>query len=181
MKTLNTIQTISRIGKILSKIIYICCIIGVAGCIVGMVSIPFTDTGVLKIGGVTISGLIVNRAGIELNGLYPLLTGAMIVCIGQCITAKFAELYFKHELSAGTPFTLSGAKELLRLGILTICVPLGTLIVAQIVSSIMAAWLGCGETFKLDEGDSVALGVMFIVLSLVCKYGAESGGEQIKA
>lgn len=69
----------------------------------------------------------------------------------------------------------------MRLGILTICVPLGTLIVAQIVSSIMAAWLGCGETFKLDEGDSVALGVMFIVLSLVCKYGAESGSEQIKA
>lgn len=102
MKTLNTIQTISKIGKILSKIIYICCIIGVAGCIVGMVSIPFADTGVLKIGGVTISGLIVNRARIELAGLYPLLTGAMIVCIGQCITAKFAELFFKHELSAGT-------------------------------------------------------------------------------
>lgn len=103
MKTLNTIQTISKIGKILSKIIYICCIIGVAGCIVGMVSIPFADTGVLKIGGVTISGLIVNRARIELAGLYPLLTGAMIVCIGQCITAKFAELFLSTSCQQVPP------------------------------------------------------------------------------
>ncbi len=173
MKTLNTIQTLSKIGKILSKIVYICCIIGIVGCAVGIVSLPFADTGILKIGGVTIYGLIVNRAGIDLNSLYPLMTGAMIVCIGQAVTAKFAERYFSHELTAGTPFTLAGANELLRLGIITICVPLGSLILAQIVSSIVAEFIGCGEAFKIEGGDSVALGVMCILMSLLCKYGAE--------
>lgn len=173
MKTLNTIQILSKIGKILSKIIYICCIIGTVGCAIGMASLPFADTGVLKIGGVTIYGLIVNRAGIDLNSLYSLMTGAMIVCIGQAVTAKFAEGYFAHELTAGTPFTLSGAKELFRLGIVTICVPLGSLILAQIISAIVAELIGCGEAFKLDGGDSVALGVMFIFMSLLCRYGAE--------
>ncbi len=173
MKTLNTIQTLSKIGKILSKIVYIFCIIGAVGCIVGVVCLPFADTGVLKVGGVTIYGLVVNRAGIDLNSLYSLMTGAMIVCIGQAVTAKFAERYFSHELTAGTPFTVGGAKELLHLGIITICVPLGAMILAQIISSIVTEFIGCGDAFKLEGGDSVTLGVMFIVMSLLCKYGAE--------
>lgn len=173
MKTLKTIQTLSKIGRILSKIIFICCVIGAAGCAIGMVSLPFADTGVLKIGGVTVYGLIVNRTGIDLNSLYPLMTGAMLVCVGQAVTAKFAAGYFAHELTAGTPFTLAGAKELLRLGIITICVPLGALLLAQIVSGVMAEIIGCGEMLQLDGGDSVILGVMFLFMSLLCRYGAE--------
>lgn len=177
VKILNTIQTLSKIGKVLSKIVYICCVIGAVGCAVGMACLPFADTGILKLGGVTISGLIVNRAGIDLNSLYPLMTGAMIVCIGQAVTAKCAESYFQHELAAGTPFTLPGAKELLRLGVVTISVPLGTLILAQIASGVLAELIGCGEAFKLDGGDSVSLGVMFLVIALLCQYGAETAKE----
>lgn len=173
MNTLNTIQTFSKIGRILSKLVYICCVIGAVGCAVGMASLPFADSGILKIGGVTVYGLIVNRAGLELNSLYPLMTGALIVCVGQAVTAKFAEGYFRHELAAGTPFTFSGAKELLRLGIITICVPLGSLIVAQIISGILAGFLNCGEAFQLDSVDSVTLGIMFLFMSLLCQYGAE--------
>lgn len=173
MKTLKTIQTLSKIGKVFSKIVYICCLIGAIGCAVGMASLPFADADVLKIGGVTIHGLIVNRAGIDLASLYPLMSGALLVCVGEAVTAKFAEKYFTHELAAGTPFTTDGAKELLRLGILTICVPLGTLILAQIVSGVIAEIIGCGEVFKLDGDGSVTLGVMFIFMSLLCKYGAE--------
>lgn len=174
MKTLKIIQTLSKVGKILSKIILICCIIGAAGCAVGMASLPFADTGIIKIGGVSIHGFIVNRAGIELNSLYPLMTGAMTVCIGQAVTAKLAERYFTHELAEGTPFTFSGAKELMRLGIITLAVPLGTVILAQIISGVMAEIIGCGEAFKTDGGDSIELGVMFIVMSLICRYGAEA-------
>lgn len=177
MKTLETIQTLAKIGRVLSKIVYIGCIIGVAGCIVGMVSLPFADTGAIKIGGMTLYGLMVNRAGMEPRGLYPLMTGAMLVCIGQGITAAFAQRYFKRELAAGTPFTLDGAGELLRLGILTVCVPLGALLMAQIASAIVAELVGCGETFKLEGGDSVALGVMFMVMSLLCRHDAERAAQ----
>lgn len=180
MKTLNTIQTLSKIGKILSKIVFICCIIGAVGCAIGMVCLPFGDTEILKIGGVTIHGLISNHADIDLNSLYPSLTAVMLVCVGQAVTVKFAEAYFTHELTAGTPFTLDGAKELLRLGIITICVPLGTQIIAEIVSGILAAILHCGEAFKMSADGSVALGVMFIVMSLLCRYGAEMQSQAAK-
>lgn len=173
MKTLNTIQTLSKIGKVLSKINYIFCLIGAIGCAVGLASLPFADQGIFKIGGVTIYGLIVNRAGIDLTALYPAMAGVMILCIGQAVLAKFAELYFKNELTAGTPFTLAGAKEMLRLGILTICIPLGCLIVAEIISGIIAGFLNCDDLLKIENGGSVTLGVMFIVMSVLCRYGAE--------
>ena len=178
MKTLNTIQTLSKIGKVLSKISFIFCLIGTIGCAVGLASLPFANQGIFKIGGVSIYGLIVNRAGIDLTGLYPAMTGAMILCIGQMVLAKNAEKYFAHELAAGTPFTQDGAKELLRLGILTICIPLGCLILAEIVSGILAGFLNCDDLLKLENGGSVTLGVMFLVMSLLCRYGAEQEADQ---
>lgn len=173
METLKKIQTLSKLGMILSKITFICCVIGVGGCILGMVSLQLVDLNALKIGGVTLHSFIVNQAGIDLNSLYPILTGCAIVSMGEAVTAKFAEKYFANELLAETPFTLEGAKELLRLGIITISVPLGALILAQIVSDIIAEFIKCEESFKLEDGGSVVLGVMFIFMSLICKCGAE--------
>ena len=44
--------------------------------------------------------------------------------------AKFAEHYFKGELLDGTPFNMERAKELTRLGIITIGVSIVTEVVA---------------------------------------------------
>ena len=74
--------------------------------------------------------------------------GWLIVCAGQAVLAKFAETYFKNKLQAGTPFTFGGAKELLRLGVLTL-------------------------DLSFDNGASIVLGVMFLPGSLPCRYGAE--------
>lgn len=173
MKTLNTIQILSKIGKILSRISYICCLIGVIVCAVGLAGLPFADRGIFKIGGVTIYGLIANRTGIDLVCLYPAITGAIILCIGYVVLSKTAENYFTHELTAGTPFTKDGANEMLRLGILTVCIPLGCMLLAEIVSGIIAGFLNCNDVLKLENDGSVALGIMFIFMSLLCKYGAE--------
>ncbi len=91
-----------------------------------------------------------NAVGIDLTSLYPVMTGAMILCIGEMVLAKNAENYFAHELNTGTPFTQDGAKELLRLGILTICTPLGCLILAEIVSGILAGFLNCDDLLKIE-------------------------------
>ncbi len=92
---------------------------------------------------------------------------------GRSLSKRKTANILSHELTAGTPFTQDGAKELLRLGILTICIPLGCLILAEIVSGILAGFLNCDDLLKLENGGSVALGVMFIFMSLLCEYGAE--------
>ena len=57
MKTLNIIQRLSMIGKILSKIMFIFCIIGFCGCIVGILSMSL-GAPTLKIGGVTLESIL---------------------------------------------------------------------------------------------------------------------------
>ena len=80
---------------------------------------------------------------------------------------------FNHELADGEPFTLSGAKELMRLGILTIVIPLGTVIVCSIGVAIADNVYPGIDKLPIGEFSSVGLGVMMIVLSLFCRYGAE--------
>lgn len=171
MKTLKTIQTISKIGKILSKIVFILSLIGGIGCLVGILSLAVIPGG-FKIGGTTVYGLIRQSADMDISTMYCAMAIGAVFCAGEAVLSKFAELYFKHELDAGTPFTEAGAKELLRLGILAICIPVGTTVIASIVYAIFSL-AGSMPDIDLDNGMSVGLGIAFIIMSLLCRYGAE--------
>ena len=175
MKTLKTIQTLAKIGKILSCIAFIFACIGFGGSVVGALSAAFGGGFAIKLGGVTIYDLFGGARYSELEGVCAALLGWMIVCAGEAVVAKFAELYFKRELAAGTPFTLSGAKELTRLGILTLAVPTGCAVLAAVVSGIAASFLRAGEAMDVHFGGgaSIALGVMFLAAALLCRLGAE--------
>ena len=172
MKTRNTIQTLAKIGKIISKIIYVCCIVGFCGCIVGIVSLA-VGAETFKLGGVTIHSMIENNEGMNLPTLYASMAVGLLFCAAEAVLCRFAEIYFKNELADGDPFTLRGAKELLRLGILTIAIPLGTGIVCSIGVAIADNVYPGIEKLSVGEFSSVGLGVMMIVLSLFCRYGAE--------
>ena len=172
MNTLKTIQTLAKIGKVFSKIIFVCCIVGFCGCIVGLVSLAF-GAETFKLGGVTIHSMIENEAGMSLPTLYASMAVGLLFCGAEAVLCKFAEAYFKHELADGDPFTLRGAKELLRRGILTVAIPLGTVIVCSIGVAIADNMVPGIDKLSIGEFSSVGLGVMMIVLSLFCRYGAE--------
>lgn len=91
--------------------------------------------------------------------------------------AKFAEHYFKGELLDGTPFNMERAKELTRLGIITIGVSIVTE-VAAIVYEIMSFIFASTDSLEIGNWGSVGIGIAFIIVSLICRYGAESGREQ---
>lgn len=172
MKTLNTIQKLSKIGKVLSKIVFIFCIVGFCGCIVGILSMAL-GAPTLKNGGVTLESMLNTEADVTIGTVYAAMATGMILCAGEAVLAQFAEHYFKRELADGTPFSFGGAKEMQRLGILTICIPIGTQIVAEIVYAVMEQTMRGVAPLRLDNAGSIALGVMFLVVSLICKYGAE--------
>ena len=172
MKTLITIQTLAKIGKAFSKIIYVCCIVGFCGCIVGIVSLAI-GAETVKLGGVTVHSMIENKAGMNLPTLYASMAVGLLFCASEAVLCKFAEIYFKNELADGNPFTLRGAKELMRLGILTVAIPLGTVIICSIGVSIADNVYPGIDKLSIGEFSSVGLGIMMIVLSLFCRYGAE--------
>ena len=172
MKTLKTIQALAKLGKILSKIIFVCCIVGFCGCIVGIVSLAI-GAETFKQGGVTVHSMIENKAGMNLPTLYASMAVGLLFCASEAVLCKFAEIYFKNELADGNPFTLRGAKELMRLGILTVAIPLGTVIICSIGVSIADNVYPAIDKLSIGEFSSVGLGIMMIVLSLFCRYGAE--------
>lgn len=172
MKTLKTIQTLSKTGKILCKIIFILCVVGFAGCILGISTLACIPEG-LKLGGVTIHGIVEKSSDISMGACYTAMAAGIVLCAGEAVLCKIAERYFKHELEAGTPFTFEGAKELMRLGICTICIPITTAVISGIIYGIMSSFFSGVNELHLGNSVSIGLGIMFIITSLICRHGAE--------
>ena len=78
---------------------------------------------------------------------------------------------------AETPFTLAGAKELQRLGILALAIPLGSSLLGSIAEGLAAGFLNTETATAMDlyfdNEASLMLGLMFLLGSLLCRYGAE--------
>lgn len=85
----------------------------------------------------------------------------------------------QNELAQGTPFYMEGAKELMRLGILTICIPLGTQVITELIYEIGAQVIQGAAPFKVDAGVNVTLGIMLLFMSLLCRLGAEYRGKNL--
>ncbi len=171
-KSLKTIQTLAKIGRALCRIAWICSIIGIAGCALGIFSLIVGTDEALKLGGVTIHGIIANESGLSEGSMYAAMIAGMILCIGELVLALFAEHYFNNERADGTPFTLSGAAEMQRLGILTICISLGAAALAEIAHLIFAHAFRDVAEMHFGDYTSVGLGIAFIVVSVLLRYGA---------
>lgn len=63
MKSLHIIQKIFRIGRVLSKIAFVFSVIGFCGCVAGLLSLNLGGRNLIKIGGVTLRGLVDLRHG----------------------------------------------------------------------------------------------------------------------
>lgn len=172
MKSLKTIQVLSKIGKIFSQVVCICSIVGFVGCIVGMISLVM-GVDVIKIGEVTFHSILNAHEGVSSNTVYTALAIGMVYSAGEAILSKFAVHYFERELSDGTPFNKDGAQELFRLGILTICIPLGTIVLGEIIHGTMSSILSGIADMKMDGLASVGMGVTFIMTSVIFRCGAE--------
>ena len=183
MKSLHIIQKIFRTGRVLSKSAFVFSVIGFCGCVAGLLSLNLGGRNLIKIGGVTLRGLVDLRHGGNVGAITAALAGGLILCAGEAVLARFAEICFKNEDRAGTPFMLSGAKELTRLGILALTIPAGSSIAGSIVEGIVAGGMNV-ETDALlnryfDPAVNIALGVMFLLIALLCRYGAELRQEKV--
>lgn len=172
MKTLKTLQTLSKIAKILCKIVFVCCIVGACGCVLGIIGIAACLP--LVIDGRTFEEILLAEANVTAGTMYATMVAGIIACGVEIVLAKFAEKYFDNELLDGTPFTERGAKELLRLGILTVCLPIGSTIVIAIANAVIGVMCGAVAPLEFDNSSSVVLGVAFIIVALICRLGAET-------
>jgi len=180
MKTLNVIQTISKVGRIVSSVLFVCCIVGFCLSAVGLIGLALGGEA-FKLGGVTIHSLIEKNAGVNRQTMVASTVVGMVFCMAYGVICRAAVTYFKHELADGTPFTMSGAAELMRLGILTATVSLGAAVLCSIgVAAANHFVQGIGEV-SYGEYSCVGVGITLILLSLFCRYGAELNEDKQSA
>ena len=170
-KSLKTVQTICKVCKVLAEIAFVMFVVIVALMLVAAI---FTGTGkmdaLLSSGGVVLDEML-QQTGVTQDYMVAVFVCLTIIIAAEAVVAKFINVYFKHELKAGTPFTFEGAKEMLRLGIITIAVPGGASLAATIVFDIMAAGSGLDSEFNFEI--SLGTGLMFLALSPLLKHGTE--------
>lgn len=182
MKSLATIQKMAKAGKILSRLVFILCLIAFG--FGAALLILFAQAGQTTLpDGSNFAALLRMEGNVTLEVLYAYFTVILLFSAGEAVIAKFAEHYFKRELTDGTPFTQGGADEMKRLGILTICISIGTQCVAAIILSLVlgdqrtqttaaSSWSNAGQLFY---------GIAFLIVSAILRYGAEMcEGKQLR-
>ena len=170
-KNLEVIQVFAKIGRVFSIVVFVCSIIGAAGCALA--------AGLF--GLFLAIGLPLDMEFFTTNDAFDLFRQCFVTCfacIGSIVLSYMAKNYFKYQCDAGTPFTFEGANKILRLGIVQIIVMIAVSIFAAITD--MVYWFFATpdpmEEILYEEpfyDNDITLGLIFIFLSFLFKYGAE--------
>ena len=91
-----------------------------------------------------------------------------VMLVTEAILLSFALRYLKAEQADGTPFTVSGADTLKKLGIRCIWMP----IVAMVVASVIGVCYNVENIGSDSNLPSLATGVVLILASMIFRYGA---------
>lgn len=172
---LSTIQTFHKLGRILSTIVLV---VSVLAFVFSLTSAVFAAFGLEKMAYDFFSV----ESPFSSGELYYALSSALIAALGEIIISRYALKYFKAELRAGTPFNRDNAERLRNLGIMNIAIPVIVVILKSVLHMVLKNRFGDigGNGYELIS--PVAVGLMFIVLSLVCRYGSEiderEGGDK---
>ena len=168
MKSLQTIQKTFRVFQILTKIAFICSIVGASVCAVGaLCAVTWYNGGeVFSLFGEPVT---VFASGKGLNQTLAVLLSELILLVTEAVLLAFAGRYFKTEQAEGTPFTENGADLIKKLGIRCIYMP----IVAVVIASVITVCLGVEQSGDVSNLPSVVTGIVLILAFLIFRYGAE--------
>ena len=171
-KTLSNVLTVFKVARIVAKVGFILCIVGGAGCLLGVASLVMLSS--IQLGDVQLV-LFEATGGMDPASVIPSCALGALARAGEGAIAFFAERYCKNVLKAGTPFTHAGAKECFRLGLISILASFAVMALAGIVTAIMALFSVSVAKADFNMTISLVAGLFFLFLSMIFKHGAELG------
>lgn len=179
MKSLETIQKVANFGKILSKIVFIFCFVGLIFTLIGAISVSMLDINSIINDG-SFSFIKSNEEYISKGIIYDDLIISSIALICEMYIAKKALNYFEFELEEGTPFTEESANRIKKLGITVIIAPIIATIISAIAHVIITKLMGNAGDVDINYSISLAMGLFFLFLSAVFRYGASLEKKETK-
>lgn len=163
MKSLERIKKIEKVLYILSKIAFIFSIIGCVGCVIGVISVGIWGKNV-EIHNYLIS------IGVDYN-----FDKAICVCLCGVIECgfmialySFVKNFYKKSMELYDPFNKTLAKDMKKMGILHIVLPL----LASIIIATIIACFGI-DNFNMSNLSSITLGIVYLIVACILDYGAE--------
>ncbi len=169
-KSLKTVQTVCKVCKVLAEIAFVLLVVSAVLMLACGIFIGAGKLDALLLSGGVVLDDMLQQTGVTQERMVTAFICLTVMLVAEAVVAKFINVYFKHELKAGTPFTFEGAKEMLRLGIITIAVPAAASVIIAIYFAVMMS----GDlTFDFSIEISVSLGIVFLALSPLLKHGAE--------
>ena len=174
--TLNKIQKLAKAGLIISKIILYCCCVGLFCCVLVLIS----RKNVVLLENIAFGNATNIKEAISIGDYYCSTTTGIIMCIMEIILSVLSIKFFKKELEIGTPFNLEITKQMKKLGIRFIYVPLIAIITSSIAHECFSHYYEGVKEIDFSNSTSIDLGLAFLVISLICKYGAQLIEERTK-
>ena len=186
-KNLKIIQVLAKIAYVISSIVFVLSLIGSISCVIAIIMLVSVQS--LGAEFVDLSRSLFDQSGMSmLSVLYACLLGA-IACVSEVVLSLRAKKYFRHQLDVGTPFTYSCGEKMFKLGLWCVIVPVAVAICNAVIYVVFFAF----DPFLIETEFSsvvdVSTGVIFLVLSVVFKHGAEiaerlnknddNGGQEI--
>lgn len=164
MNSLDKIQKIIKVFRILAKIAMIFAYVATG--LLLITAILFANNSTYQL---MASSAPEAFADVDRNQTVAELLCDFVVCLTDALLLTFGQLYMKHELEDGTPFTTRGANEIRGLGIRIIILPL----VAIAIISALCATFNTTLPDTLSNELSVSFGIVLIIISIIFRYGAE--------
>ena len=155
MKSLQRVQKAANVLRILAKIGYILTIVGTIFCVLGAIF-----CGIFGSNATVREWLAKEGTTFVTREYVCYCVCAAIGCASGIALAYFNLRFYEAELAAGTPFTKPLVKELRKLGLLHILLPIAASIVVAIVSAAMRT------DVNFDTAGGISAGIAYLLLSL---------------
>lgn len=162
MNSLTKIQKISRVFYILSRIAFVCSIVGCALSLIGAVCV-----GVWGDSQKLMDLLLDYGETFDKNTALCYCICGTIVCGFYIAIYAFVKSFYAFELKTGTPFDLTVSQKLRKLGWLNLILTISCSMICEIVVS-------CFDlTIDMFDLSGVTIGIVYLVVSYILEHGAE--------
>lgn len=171
MESLETVNAVHKLLGIISRIIFVCSILLMVICFVGMVCVPTVFDSSMTIDGEAVKLVVERESGETTGTIIANLIKGMLCGLFSTIIAGAVCKYCKLVKEAETPFDDKAAGKLFSCGIVYFVFWCLVNIVISVTEVAVEALMH--EAVDVDKLGVPLLGVVFIFVSYILRYGIE--------
>lgn len=176
MKSLQRVQKIMSVLKVLAKVIFIFSIIGAVLSLLMTLIIASlgSESEVIEevIKQYVDNGLL--PQGTNSKEVYQLMMATMmsstLLCISEAIIYYFVKGMYNYAVEIGTPFDKTLVMKMRKIGKLRIIISIVTLIVCAIIISIT---VNGSNDISLSNSSSIIMGILYLIIACFLDYGSD--------